>query len=86
MGDTPALGQWNPARGVPLRIQGSGADAPWSGTVTLPARSRVQYKYLKWDGRQAVWESAHPTPSGNREFSSCASGRSQRREDGAFRH
>ena len=72
--------------GKNVTIQGSGANVPWSGTVTLPAGSAIQYKYVKWNGSTATWESAHPTASGNREFTTPASCASVvTRSDGSFR-
>ena len=57
---------------------------PWSGTVKLPGSTAVQYKYVKWDGSTALWESNQTTASGNREFTSCAAG-AQTRADGNFK-
>lgn len=85
VGNVGALGGWSPGSGFALAIQGSGANVPWSGTVNVPAGAAVQYKYVKWNGSTAVWESAHPTGSGNREFTACTGG-SQSRSDGSFRH
>ena len=76
VGSQSALGSWAPASGFAMTIQGSGANVPWSGTVTLPAGTAVQYKYVKWDGASATWESNQTTSSGNREYTtpaSCAS-------------
>jgi alpha-amylase len=54
VGDTAALGNWNPANAVAL----SSAEYPvWRGTVDLPAGTAVQYKYLKKNGSAVVWES-----------------------------
>ena len=54
VGNTAALGNWNPASAVPL----SSATYPvWQATVSLPASTSVQYKYLKKNGDQVVWES-----------------------------
>jgi alpha-amylase len=54
VGNTAALGNWNPASAVPL----SSASYPvWTGTVSLPAATSVQYKYIKKNGDQVVWES-----------------------------
>ncbi|AVT33614.1 alpha-amylase [Plantactinospora sp. BC1] len=63
-GNVPALGNWDPANGVPL----SSAGYPvWRGTVDLPAGTTVQYKYVKRNGGQVVWESdpnrSRSTPS-----------------------
>lgn len=84
VGNVTGLGAWAPASGFALTIQGSGANVPWSGTVSLPAGTAIQYKYVKWDGSTATWESNQATSSGNREFTSCASG-SQSRSDGNFK-
>jgi chitodextrinase len=76
VGNQVALGNWTPASGYTLLIQGSGANVPWSGTVNLPANSAIQYKYVKWNGSAAVWESNQTSSSGNRELAtpaSCAS-------------
>jgi chitodextrinase len=86
VGNVAALGTWTPASGFALAIQGSGANATWSGTVQLPAGTAIQYKYVKWDGSAAAWESNQTTASGNREFSTpsnCATGIS--RSDGNFK-
>ena len=72
VGSTSALGSWTPANGFALTIQGSGANVPWTGTVSLPPNTSVQYKYVKWNGSTATWESNQATTSGNREFSTPA--------------
>jgi alpha-amylase len=64
VGNTAALGNWNPASAVAL----SSASYPvWTGTVSLPAATSVQYKYIKKNGTQVVWESdpnrARTTPA-----------------------
>lgn len=84
VGNQAAIGNWTPASSFKLTIQGSGANVPWTGTVTLPASTAVQYKYVKWNGSTAAWESNQATGSGNREFTSCASG-TQTRSDGNFK-
>jgi alpha-amylase len=54
VGNTAALGNWNPAAAVAL----SSATYPvWRGTVSLPASTSVQYKYIKKQGDQVIWES-----------------------------
>ena len=86
VGNKTALGNWTPASGFALVIQGSGANVPWSGTANLPVSTTVQYKYVKWNGSVAVWESNQTTASGNREFAtpaSCAS--AVVRNDGNFK-
>lgn len=85
VGNVAGLGAWAPGSGFALTIQGSGANVPWSGTVSLPAGSAIQYKYVKWNGTSAVWESSQATASGNREFTSCAAGGTQARPDGNFK-
>jgi hypothetical protein len=86
VGNNAALGSWAPANGFALTIQGSGANVPWSGTVTLPPSTTVQYKYTKWNGSTAVWESNQATASGNREFTTPATCSSViERNDGSFK-
>ncbi|MDF2254831.1 glycoside hydrolase family 15 protein [Streptantibioticus ferralitis] len=67
VGSVPALGSWDPAKSVPL----SSASYPvWSGTVSLPAQTTVQYKYLKKNPDGSVtWES-----DPNRSYTTGASG------------
>lgn len=53
VGNIPQLGNWNPAQAVPL----SAANYPiWSGTVNLPSNTTIEYKYIKRDGNNVVWE------------------------------
>ena len=54
VGNTPALGNWNPANAVALS---SAAYPVWRGAVSLPPSTSVQYKYIKKNGDQVVWES-----------------------------
>jgi alpha-amylase len=64
VGNTPALGDWDPARAVALS---SAAYPVWRGSVTLPPGVPLQYKYLKKNGGQVIWESdpnrARTTPA-----------------------
>ncbi|MEV0565337.1 carbohydrate-binding module family 20 domain-containing protein [Dactylosporangium sp. NPDC050588] len=55
VGSIPALGSWNTANAIAL----SSANYPvWSGTVTLPSNTAVEYKFIKKDGSGNVtWES-----------------------------
>ena len=86
VGNQTVIGNWTPASGYALVIQGSGANVPWTGTVTLPVSTTVQYKYVKWNGSAAVWESNQSTPSGNREMTTPASCPNPVvRSDGSFR-
>ena len=67
VGSIPALGSWSPAAAVPL----SSATYPvWRGTVTLPANTYLEYKYIKKDPDGTVeWESG-----ANRTYTTGASG------------
>ncbi len=85
VGNVAALGSWAPASGFALTIQGSGANATWSGTRALPCGTAVQYKYVKWNGSTAVWEGNQTTSSGNREFRTPTAGGAVTRNDGSFR-
>ena len=86
VGNQTAIGNWTPAAGFALAIQGSGANVPWTGTVTLPVSTAVQYKYVKWNGSTAVWESNQTTTSGNRQLTTPASCASPvLRSDGNFK-
>jgi alpha-amylase len=54
VGDAPALGSWDTAKAV--RLSPSGYPV-WNGTVTLPANTKIEYKYVKKTGAGAVtWE------------------------------
>ncbi len=86
VGNLPELGAWNPARAIPLKIQGADAQATWALAVVLPARTAVQYKYIKKSGERVVWESGQRSNSGNREFQTVSScGNSLSRADGNFK-
>ena len=86
VGNLTAIGNWTPVSGFALAIQGSGANVPWTGTVTLPLGTAIQYKYVKWNGSTAVWEANQPSGSGNREMLTPATCPSPlARSDGSFR-
>jgi alpha-amylase len=52
-GNRPELGNWNTDNGLPL----SAATYPiWRGTVNLPANTTFEYKYIKKNGAQVIWE------------------------------
>jgi len=74
VGDVDALGKWDPGKGLALKMHGSGKNATWTGSTSLPAGSPVQYKYVKWDGKGADWEGDQSTKSKNREVHTPASG------------
>ncbi|MFJ8019424.1 carbohydrate-binding module family 20 domain-containing protein [Streptomyces sp. NPDC096311] len=65
VGSIPALGTWDPKSAVPL----SSAGYPtWSGTVTLPASTAFEYKYIVKDAAGNVtWEDGanHSANSGS---------------------
>ncbi|WKU06264.1 carbohydrate-binding module family 20 domain-containing protein [Micromonospora sp. HUAS LYJ1] len=66
VGSVPALGSWAPVAAVPLTAQGGGT---YRATVTLPASSTVEFKFLKKTTAGVVtWESGSnrtlTTPSG----------------------
>jgi alpha-amylase len=75
-GNQTALGNWTPSQAFPLTIQGSSANATWSGTVTLPSSTAIQYKYILYNPSTGAttWEANQATSSGNRQATTCASG------------
>ena len=59
---------------VPVMIRFAAVLLAFSfATVTLPPNTVVQYKYVKWNGTTAAWESNQSTTSGNRELTTPAS-------------
>ncbi|RZS87232.1 alpha-amylase [Motilibacter rhizosphaerae] len=67
VGSIPALGSWDPSKAVALS---SAAYPVWRGSVTLPAGTPFQYKYVKKDASGTVtWET-----TGNRSVTTPASG------------
>ncbi|MGH3646175.1 MAG: carbohydrate-binding module family 20 domain-containing protein [Micromonosporaceae bacterium] len=53
VGNRPELGNWSPDNAVPL----SAASYPiWRGAVNLPKDTTFEYKYLKKNGSQVIWE------------------------------
>ncbi|HEY1012076.1 MAG TPA: carbohydrate-binding module family 20 domain-containing protein [Herpetosiphonaceae bacterium] len=73
VGNVTALGNWDTSRAVLL----SSASYPvWKGTVTIPASTAVQYKYIKKDGAgNVIWEGGS-----NRAFTTPASGTATRND------
>jgi alpha-amylase len=60
LGNQSALSNWDTSGGVAL----SAATYPvWRGSVSLPANTAVEYKYVKKEGSTVTWESG-----GNRTF------------------
>jgi alpha-amylase len=84
VGNQVEIGNWAGTGGYKLVIQGTGANAQWKGTLNLPSNTAVEYKYVKRNGTAVVWEGNQTTPSGNRTFTSCASG-ALSRADGNFK-
>jgi alpha-amylase len=71
VGDIAALGAWNTSAAVLLSPT---AYPTWTGTLTLPASTAVQYKYIKRDAAgTVVWESG-----ANRTFTTPATGTTSR--------
>jgi glucoamylase len=57
LGSTEALGNWDPARGLPLHADRYTAEQPlWYGTVRLAAGQKVDYKYVRVRDGQVLWE------------------------------
>jgi alpha-amylase len=58
-GSIAELSNWNTGSAVPLAwISGNGTRGNWRATQTLPASTRVEYKYIKKDGsNNVIWES-----------------------------
>jgi alpha-amylase len=85
-GNQTALGNWTPASAFPLTIQGSGANATWSGTLQLPPSDAIQYKYIKYNPSTGAvtWENNQNTNSGNRQATTAACGGSSTFNDGTF--
>jgi alpha-amylase len=71
VGNVPALGSWNTASAILL----SSASYPiWTGTVSLPPSTSIEYKYIKKDGSgNVIWESGS-----NRIFTTPAGGTAAR--------
>jgi len=74
VGNRSELGSWAPAEARALAIQGSGANAAWSGTFTLPPSTAIQYKFVKRSASATAWEGNPGTNSGNREAVTPACG------------
>ena len=54
LGNQSALSNWDTTGGVALS---SAAYPVWKGSVSLPANTNVEYKYVKKDGSTVTWES-----------------------------
>ncbi|KAI6016242.1 glycoside hydrolase family 15 protein [Pisolithus marmoratus] len=53
-GSVPALSNWDPSTAILM----SSANYPiWSTTVSLPADTPIQYKYIRKDANSVTWES-----------------------------
>jgi alpha-amylase len=77
-GSINELSNWSTSNPVPLTwISGQGTRGNWRATVTLPASTHVEYKYIKKDGSSNVtWESG-----ANRVLQTGAGGTSQTTSD-----
>ncbi|WP_228289704.1 alpha-amylase [Shewanella cyperi] len=54
VGNTDVLGNWDPAKAVVL----SATDYPtWKGNIGVPANSRIEWKCIKVNNGQVVWQS-----------------------------
>ena len=72
-GSMDVIGSWNPDKAIAL----SSADYPtWKGTVTVPANTKFQYKYIKKHGSNVIWES-----NPNRQGMTPAKGQSSTVQD-----
>jgi alpha-amylase len=58
-GNITELSSWSTGSAVPLTwLNGNGTRGNWRATATLPASTRVEYKYIKKDGaNNVIWES-----------------------------
>jgi len=57
VGDDPLLSNWVPAAGIKLTPKGYPL---WTTTISLPASTRFQYKFLKRDSQgNTIWESGN---------------------------
>ena len=81
VGNQLALGNWDAHQAFTLTRTAGGT--VWTGTVRLPPRIPIQYKYVRWDGDSPLWEGDQPSPSKNRELTTPASG-TLARDDGPF--
>jgi alpha-amylase len=77
-GSINELSNWSTGNPVPLAwISGQGTRGNWRATVTLPASTHVEYKYIKKDGsNNVIWESG-----ANRVLQTGAGGTSQTTSD-----
>ncbi|KAI0712502.1 glucoamylase [Earliella scabrosa] len=71
-GNTGALQSWSPDNALLLSADGY---PTWSITVTLPANSLIEYKYIRKFNGQVTWES-----DPNRSFTTPASGSTTRND------
>ncbi len=66
VGNVPELGNWNPSNAVPL---GTANYPIWDGSVTFPANTTVEYKYIIIENGTVIWENG-----GNRTLTTPNSG------------
>jgi alpha-amylase len=65
VGSIPPLGSWNTANAILLS---SAAYPTWRGTVNIPPSTSFEYKFIKKDGSNVVWETGS-----NRAYTTAAS-------------
>ena len=53
VGSIPALANWNTGGAIPLS---PAAYPTWRGTVNIPPGTAFEYKFIKKDGSNVVWE------------------------------
>ncbi len=66
VGDLPELGAWNVTN---AKLLGATAYPAWTGSFTLPVNKPVQWKCIKKDGANVVWQGGN-----NNSFTTPASG------------
>jgi alpha-amylase len=79
------FGNWAATSAGQLTIEGTGANAAWSRTFSLPPSTAIQYKFVKSGSGAAVWESNQATASGNREAVTPACGTLTTLDAGSFK-
>ena len=78
VGSITELASWSTGDARPLTwLNGNGTRGNWRATLTLPANTVVEYKYIKKDGNNnVIWESG-----ANRVLQTGAGGTSQTTSD-----
>jgi alpha-amylase len=84
-GNRAEFGNWAATSVGQLTIEGTGANAAWSRTFSLPPSTAIQYKFVKSGAGAAVWEANQSTTSGNREAVTPACGATMTLDAGSFK-